>query len=87
MPLERSINLLVYLLKKNLFWGRNISLAFIIVNKIMIENGCGIIMVKSSYEDEFKAKLKDYYEDDLKKDSLIGFIYDNLIDGEKVRLR
>jgi hypothetical protein len=86
-PLERAINLLVYLLKENIFWGRNISLAFIISNKIMIENGCGMIMVKSSYAKEFRVLLKEYLEDDLKKNKLIGFIYDNLIDGEKITHR
>jgi hypothetical protein len=86
-PLERAINLLVFLLKENIFWGRNLSLAFIISNKIMIENGCGIIMVKSSYAEEFKVILKEYFEDDSKKKKLIGFIYDNLIDGEKISLR
>jgi hypothetical protein len=86
-PLERAIYLLVYLLKENIFWGRNISLAFIISNKIMIENGCGIIMVKSSYAAEFKVLLKEYLEDDSKQAKLIGFIYDNLIDGEKISNR
>lgn len=86
-PLERSINLLVYLLKEHIFWSRNLSLAFIVVNKIMIENGCGIILVKSSYREEFTKLLNEYFEDDNKKEKLIGFIYDNLIDGEKVPLR
>lgn len=86
-PIEKAINLLVYLLKENIFWGRNISLSFIISNKIMIENGCGIIMVKSSYANEFKNLLNEYLEDESQKSKFIGFVYDNLVDGEKVSLR
>ena len=81
---QRALNLLCYLLKSQLYWGRNLSLAIIVANKIMIENGCGIIMVKSDFMDEFKSNYLAFLESDDNRESFINFIYENCIDIQRV---
>lgn len=80
----RSLNLFCYLVKTNIFWSRNISLALLVANKIMIKNGCGIIIIKEEFISEFKGFYYAYLDSDLEKDSLIDFLYEKCLCGEKV---
>lgn len=51
-----------------------------IANKIMIENGAGIIKIPDSNLEEFNVLLSDFYTTN--NNSLIkSFIYNNCIDG------
>ncbi len=81
---ERALNLFCYLACENIFWSRNISLALIVANKIMIENGCGIILVEEKFIGEFKSLYNAYLTSNESKDEFMQFLYDNCIDGEKV---
>lgn len=81
---ERSLNLFSYLIKENLFWSRNISLALLVANKIMIENGCGIVIIKEEKIYDFKVLYFAYLNSNIAKDDFIQFLYDNCIDGEKI---
>lgn len=63
-----------------MFIDGNKRVAMLFANKIMIDNGCGIITIAQEYQATFYEKLIKYYEtgemNDLKK-----WIYDNCIDG------
>jgi hypothetical protein len=81
---EKALNLFSYLLKNNIFWGRNISLSFIVANKIMIEAGCGIIFVEEDKIDEFKSMYMEFLDSDSNKEQFINYVYDSCICTDRV---
>lgn len=77
---ERAIEYMLYGMKSQLFWDGNKRTSIIVANKIMIENGNGIIKVPENKLEEFNILLSKFYEDDYKED-IKQFIFDNCIDG------
>ena len=77
---EIAIELMLYIMRRQMFIDGNKRVAMLFANKIMIENGCGIISIAQEYQPTFYEKLIKYYEtndmNDLKK-----WIYDHCIDG------
>lgn len=63
-----------------LLWEGNKRVATLFANKIMIDNGCGIITIAQKDIESFYEKLIKYYETGKDKD-LKNFIYNNCIDG------
>ena len=59
---ERAINMMLYLMRKQIFLDGNKRTAMLIANKIMIENGCGIISIPIDKQPEFYKLLIKYYE-------------------------
>ena len=43
---RRSLVLMIYLMRTQVFWDGNKRTSMIVANKIMIENGCGVITIK-----------------------------------------
>lgn len=79
-PTERSIEYMLYCMRSQLFWDGNKRTSTICANKIMIENGCGIIKVPDNKLEEFTVLLSDFYSTN-NKEKLKQFIFDNCIDG------
>lgn len=79
-PTERSIEYMLYGMRNQLFWDGNKRTSTICANKIMIENGCGIIKVPDNKLEEFTVLLSDFYSTN-NKEKLKQFIFDNCIDG------
>ena len=77
---ERAIEYMLYGIKAQLFWDGNKRTSIIAANKIMIENGAGIIKVPDNKLEEFNVLLSDYYTKD-NKEAIKQFIFDNCIDG------
>ena len=77
---ERAIEYMLYGIKAQLFWDGNKRTSTIAANKIMIENGAGIVKVPDNKLEEFNSLLSDYYTND-KKEDIKMFIYNNCIDG------
>ena len=81
--LEKAIKLMFYLMRSQIFWDGNKRTSMIVANKIMIENGCGIITIKEEYISEFNRLLTDFYNtNDMTK--IKQFIYDNCIFGLEI---
>ena len=76
----RAIKFMLYSMRKQLFWDGNKRTSTICANKIMIENGCGIIKVPDSKLKDFTILLSEYYTTN-KNDKIKQFIYENCIDG------
>ena len=74
---------MLYLMKSQIFWDGNKRTSMIIANKIMIENGKGIITIKEEYIGQFNKLLSDYYTTG-NSDLIIKFIYDNCIFGLEI---
>ncbi len=80
---EKAIKLMFYLMRSQIFWDGNKRTSMLVANKIMIENGCGIITIKEEYINEFNKLLTDFYNtNDMTK--IKQFIYDNCIFGLEI---
>ena len=77
---KRSLNLMLYLMRSQLFWDGNKRTAMIVANKLLISNGCGIISIKEDDINEFNKLLTEYYNTS-NKDKIISFIYNKCIFG------
>lgn len=81
---ELAIVCMLYVMRKQMFIDGNKRVAMLFANKIMIDNGCGIISISQELQSLFYEKLIKYYEtgemDELKK-----WIFDNCIDGMNLK--
>lgn len=77
---EVAIEVMLSVMRRQMFIDGNKRVAMLFANKIMIDNGCGIISITQELQETFYEKLIKYYEDgdmlDLKE-----WIYNNCIDG------
>lgn len=77
---EIAIETMLWIMRRQIFIDGNKRVAMLFANKIMIDNGCGIITIANEDQPVFFEKLIKFYEtndfDDLKK-----WIYENCIDG------
>jgi prophage maintenance system killer protein len=77
---EIAIEIMLSVMRRQMFINGNKRVAMLFANKIMIDNGCGIITIAQENQKTFFEKLIKYYETgnmtDLKK-----WIYDYCIDG------
>ncbi len=59
-----SIELLLYVMKKQLFLDGSKRTAVIFANHYLVSRGIGLIVIPAELVSEFKCRLIDYYEDD-----------------------
>lgn len=71
---------MLYGMRKQLFWDGNKRTSTISANKIMIQNGKGIIKVPDNKLEEFNKLLSEYYSTN-NMEKIKEFIYENCIDG------
>jgi len=74
---EVAIELLLYVMKKQLYLDGNKRTAVIFANHYLISRGMGLIVIPAELVDEFKKCLIDYYED--KNDDIKSFLYDRCL--------
>lgn len=77
---NRAISIMCYLMRTQFFSDGNKRTAMLYANKIMIENGKGIINIPIEEDINFGEQLIKYYETD-NMEELKKFIYDKCIDG------
>ena len=75
---SRSLNLMLYLMRSQIFWDGNKRTAILVANKLLISNGCGIISIKEDDINEFNKLLTEYYNTG-NKEKIIPFLYDKCI--------
>lgn len=77
---EKAINMMLYIMRSQLFMDGNKRTAQLAANKIMISGGAGIICIPVEKQREFVSLLIDFYETN---DSgvISDFIYNYCIDG------
>ena len=77
---EIAIEIMLCIMRRQMFIDGNKRVGMLFANKIMIDNGCGIITISQENQPTFFEKLIKYYESgdntDLKK-----WIYETSIDG------
>lgn len=79
-PTQRAIFAMLRLMKAQLFWDGNKRTAMLAANKLMMENGCGILSVPNEKLEEFNEILCDYYTNNT-LEKAVQFVYDECIDG------
>lgn len=77
---EIAIESMLYIMRRQMFIDGNKRVAMLFANKIMIDNGYGIITIAKEYQEEFYTKLIKYYESSNMLE-LKNFIYTYCIDG------
>ena len=77
---ERAIEYMLYGMRNQLFWDGNKRTSTICANKIMIQNGNGIIKIPDNKLQEFTTLLSEFYTTN-EKEEIKQFIFDNCIDG------
>ena len=75
---EKAIDLMLYIMRSQVFWDGNKRTSMIIANKMLIENGCGIITVKEENINEFNILLTEYYNTN-NKNKIVEFLYEKCI--------
>ena len=71
---------MLYIMRKQMFIDGNKRVGMLFANKIMIDNGCGIITISQANQPIFFEKLIKYYETQDSKD-LKEWLYETSIDG------
>ena len=77
---EIAIEIMLYIMKRQMFIDGNKRVAMLFANKIMIDNGCGIISISQENQSEFYKKLIDYYETN-NMEEIKNYIYNTSING------
>lgn len=77
---EIAIEVMLSVMRRQMFIDGNKRVAMLFANKIMIDNGCGIITIAQENQETFYDKLIKYYESGDMTD-LKMWIYEYCIDG------
>lgn len=77
---EIAIEVMLWIMRRQMFIDGNKRVAMLFANKIMIDNGCGIITIAQKNQQTFFEKLINYYESGDNTD-LKQWIYETSIDG------
>lgn len=77
---EIAIEIMLWIIRRQMFIDGNKRVGMLFANKIMIDNGCGIITISQENQSTFFEKLIKFYETGDNND-LKQWIYDTSIDG------
>jgi Fic family protein len=75
---ERAIDLMLFIMRSQLFWDGNKRTAALVANAVLIQNGAGVLSIVEGDIVEFNRLLKQYY-DTGRGDELKRFLYDKSI--------
>ena len=77
---EIAIEVMLWIMRRQMFIDGNKRVGMLFANKIMIDNGCGIITISQDNQPTFFEKLIKFYETGDNSD-LKQWIYETSIDG------
>lgn len=77
---ELAIEVMLWMMRRQMFIDGNKRVAMLMANKIMIDNGCGIITIAKENQAMFFEKLIKFYESN-ELEELKQWIYEHCIDG------
>ncbi len=75
--IDLAIDLVLFVMKKQLFLDGNKRTAIIFANHYLISHALGLIVVPVEKVDNYKKVLVSYYEDESKKDEIVSFLKNN----------
>lgn len=77
---KRAISYMLYGMRGQLFWDGNKRTSLILANKILIQNGKGVLTIKEEHLNEFNEKLTEFYNTN-NPNPMEEFLYENCIFG------
>lgn len=77
---ERAIKLMLNNMRNQYFWDGNKRTSIICANKILIQNGKGILTISENHLEEFNIRLSEFYESNDYK-VIFDFLYEQCIVG------
>jgi len=77
---EKALRLMYHNMRGQLFWDGNKRTATLVANKLMIDNGAGLINVPLDLWPEWNKLISQYYLTN-EMDNLLSWTYDNAIQG------
>ena len=77
---EVAIEIMLWIMRRQMFIDGNKRVGMLFANRIMIDNGCGIITISQNNQPIFFEKLIKFYESGDNRD-LKQWIYETSIDG------
>ena len=77
---KRAIKYMLYGMRNQLFWDGNKRTSMICANKILIQNGKGILMVQDKNLKEFSQLLTEYYDTN-QSEKIEAFLWEHCIFG------
>lgn len=77
---DQALTLMLWAMRNQIFKDGNKRVATIAANKVLIENGRGIIAVPVELDGTFKQMLVEYYESN-DSEAIKKFLYDKCMDG------
>lgn len=75
--IDLAIDLVLYVMKKQLFLDGNKRTAILFANHFLISHALGLIVVPADKVNDYKKVLVAYYEDESKKDEIVSFLKNN----------
>lgn len=81
---KKAIDLMLYIMRKQMFLDGNKRTAMICANRVLIENGAGLINIDVEYIEEFKTKLIGYYETN-QKEEIQDFLFEKCLNGIQIK--
>lgn len=72
--IDLAIDLVLYVMKRQLFLDGNKRTAVIFSNHYLISHALGLLVVPADKVDEYKKVLVSYYEDESKKPEIVAFL-------------
>lgn len=81
---ERAITYMLWAMRKQLFWDGNKRTSILCANKILIENGKGVLTIPEEHLGEFNKRLSQFYETN-DYGEINTFIYEKCLFGIEYR--
>lgn len=72
--IDLAVDLILYVMKKQLFLDGNKRTAIIFANHYLITHALGLMVVPANLVNEYKKILVEYYEDESKKEGIARFL-------------
>ena len=80
---EKALNVFTWGTRSQLFWDGNKRTSLTVANKILLQNGAGILTITDKHMERFNVLLLDYYNTG-NADELKAFLYENAIQGIEI---
>lgn len=75
---------MLYIMRKQMFLDGNKRTAMICANRVLIENGAGLINIDVEHIEEFKTKLIGYYETN-QKEEIQDFLFEKCLNAIQIK--
>lgn len=79
---EIALEVMLFILDKRLFSDGDVRVAIMFANKIMVDNGNGVISINDMDTEEFRTKLKGFKMED-QDDEFKNWIYRTSVEGRR----